>query len=382
MLVAVVTALCVPAVPLQAPQQRPAIVVTVENLAPSNGTYLTPVWVGFHDGSFDLYDSGVSASVAIERLAEDGDTGALSADFANLAAGGVQGVIASNDPSVPQLAPGSRASRLFEVDPLAQDSFSYGSMVIPSNDAFLANGNPLAHPVFDPMGQFIAQDAIVPGSAVLDAGTEVNDELPMNTGFFGQTTPNTGVTENGVVGAHPGFLPPSAGGILADPMFASADFKAPGYQALSLSFQLVDRGASHRFRGQILPQQEVTQTPIVSNARGFAWVSIDGATDEVRVRLVAGDLTGPVQAAHLHVGPIGQNGAITVNLGAGIVQMGPNDVVIRGTFGASDVIGPLSGEQDRVGALLAELVAEGIYVNLHTAAHPAGELRGQLFAAP
>ena len=28
--------------------------VTIENLAPVNGVYLTPLWVGFHDGSFDI----------------------------------------------------------------------------------------------------------------------------------------------------------------------------------------------------------------------------------------------------------------------------------------------------------------------------------------
>lgn len=30
--------------------------VTVENLSPDAGTFLTPAWVGFHNGEFDLYD--------------------------------------------------------------------------------------------------------------------------------------------------------------------------------------------------------------------------------------------------------------------------------------------------------------------------------------
>jgi len=45
----------------------------------------------------------------------------------------------------------------------------------------------------------------VSGAEVLDGGTEVNDELPVNTAFFGQMAPNTGVAENGVVLEHPGF---------------------------------------------------------------------------------------------------------------------------------------------------------------------------------
>lgn len=43
------------------------------------------------------------------------------------------------------------------------------------------------------------------GSDVLDAGTEVNDELPENVAFLEQSSPNTGVDENGVVEIHPGF---------------------------------------------------------------------------------------------------------------------------------------------------------------------------------
>ena len=51
-------------------------------------------------------------------------------------------------------------------------------MVLPSNDAFVANGNPLAHPIFGADGSF--QDnfgLLVAGDVVLDAGSEVNDEL-------------------------------------------------------------------------------------------------------------------------------------------------------------------------------------------------------------
>lgn len=32
--------------------------VTVTSNAPTGGVYLTPLWVGFHDGSFDSYNGG------------------------------------------------------------------------------------------------------------------------------------------------------------------------------------------------------------------------------------------------------------------------------------------------------------------------------------
>ncbi len=204
--------------------------VTIENLAPTNGTYLTPVWVGFHNGAFDLYDSGVAASPALERIAEDGNFAPLRTAFAASGAGAVDGAVFGN--SIPQIMPGETTTAWFSVNPNAATSryFSYASMVVPSNDAFIANGNPLAFELFDASGNFHAVDFIVTGDRVLDAGTEVNDELPANTAFFGQATPNTGVDEHGVVHTHSGFKPVGSGGILDSANFANADFKASGYQ--------------------------------------------------------------------------------------------------------------------------------------------------------
>jgi len=65
---------------LQAQQQ---VRVTVSSNAPVGGVALTPVWVGFHDGSFDSYNGGLSSQVGLERLAEDGNNSVLAADFAN-----------------------------------------------------------------------------------------------------------------------------------------------------------------------------------------------------------------------------------------------------------------------------------------------------------
>ena len=45
-----------------------SVTVTIENLAPPNGGFLTPVWVGFHDGGFDLYDRGAATSPELERV--------------------------------------------------------------------------------------------------------------------------------------------------------------------------------------------------------------------------------------------------------------------------------------------------------------------------
>ena len=204
------------------------LTVTIENLAPQNGNFLTPVWVGFHDGTFDVFDLGSPASMSLERIAEDGNTGPLSMDFDASGAGSAQATIPG--PGGP-IAPGDIATFQIDVDGSLGTSryFSFASMVIPSNDAFVGNDDPLAFRVFDDDGTFLGANFFITGSEVLDAGTEVNTEIPLDTAFFGQLDPDTGTDEGGVVALHPGFLPAGSGGILDDPMFANADFTVDGY---------------------------------------------------------------------------------------------------------------------------------------------------------
>ncbi|MEO1404081.1 MAG: spondin domain-containing protein [Cyanobacteria bacterium J06635_1] len=219
--------------------------ITVDNLAPTNGNFLTPVWFGLHDGSFDIYDRDVSldAFPGTEALVEDGINEPLAERFSDTVPDGVQGNLFG--PNIPPVGPGESSSLTVEVD-TANQYFSYASMVIPSNDAFIANGNPLAHEIFDDAGNFIGADFVVLGSDVLDGGTEVNDELEFSTAFLGQATPNTGTDENGVVTEHPGFIP--GGRILSTTdfngfNFTGADFTADGYEVARFRVELVEDGA-------------------------------------------------------------------------------------------------------------------------------------------
>ncbi len=211
--------------------------VSIMNLAPSQGTFLTPMWFGLHNGSFDLYDNGQPISAQLERLAEDGSTAPISSLFTTTGAGLTQGTLNG----IGAIGPGQTASMTFEINGALSTSrfFSYASMIIPSNDAFIANGNPTLFQAFDSSGNFTAIDFIVGGDRVLDAGSEVNDELPANTAFFGQSSPNTGVTENGVVGTHSGFNVAAPGNILGSTMFANANFKQPGYNVARIRVESV-----------------------------------------------------------------------------------------------------------------------------------------------
>ena len=108
-------------------------------------------------------------------------------------------------------------------------------MLVPSNDAFFGNPNPIGHRIFNDDGSFKGDDFIVMGAGIRDAGTEFNDEIPQNTARLGQTVPNTGVTENGVVTTHAGFIP---GGNILTP-FPNGDFRPPGYQVAHVQISAV-----------------------------------------------------------------------------------------------------------------------------------------------
>ena len=156
--------------------------------------------------------------LGLERIAEDGDFSLISTDFnANktYVQGGVSGVFdttpvgtrVDGDVGGGPILPGKTVMKLFEVTPDASNGwFSYVSMVLPSNDYYVANGNPLARPLedlFTGAETSISFNIGLPGT-VNDAGTEVEDfATSLGNGLFsglpaGQPGPNEGADENEV----------------------------------------------------------------------------------------------------------------------------------------------------------------------------------------
>jgi len=68
-----------------------------------------------------------------------------------------------------------------------------------------------------------------------------------NTAFFGQSMPNTGTTENGVVTRHPGFI--RGGRILSAAQFANADFTGEGYQVARFEIAVVPEPSTYMLMG-------------------------------------------------------------------------------------------------------------------------------------
>jgi hypothetical protein len=95
-------------------------------------------------------------------------------------------------------------------------------------------------------------------------------------------------------------------------------------------------------------------------AKGDANVTYDTASKQVTWRITYSGLSGTPTAAHFH-GPA-QPGA-----NAGIAVRIPN-------VAAS----PVEGSATLTDAQAADLLAGRYYINIHTAANPAGEIRGQV----
>ncbi len=326
-----------------------AVRVTVHNQSPLFGTFQTPVWLGIHDGTFDIYDRGVAASPALESLAEDGSAALLNTDFdAATGTSVATSVLGTFGPADGPIAPNEVQSTVIHLDPTAAESrfLSWASMVIPSNDAFVANGDPLAHRIFSDAGAFMASTIVVAGADVLDAGTETNDEAPANTAFFGQAAPNTGMDENGTVEDHVGFI--SGGNILSDAMFAGADFNVIDPYTV-LEIDIADATAD------------------IVEPTGSAVATLDEANGMLTVDIAVGNLTGPATMLHLHRGAAGAAGAVEIDLFS-LVNVNADGVMTASGTVAIDA------------TQIALMRAGSMYFNLHTDMNPGGEVRGQVRA--
>lgn len=172
--------------------------ITVKNTSDAGGSFTTPFYFGFHDGSFDLFDVGETASAGLEALAEDGNFMPIAGERL-LVDPDSQGVVVAGAGG--PIAPQEVTSARITLAP-SQTHVSFGAMILPSNDAFVGTDEALV--LFDAHGRFKgAQTVVFDGGDVYDAGTEFNTEE--DAAFLNQTGPDTGLDEGGVVRLHEGF---------------------------------------------------------------------------------------------------------------------------------------------------------------------------------
>jgi hypothetical protein len=123
--------------------------------------------------------------------------------------------------------------------------------------------------------------------------------------------------------------------------------------ASSLSFaQVLNLGATLSGAAEVPPN--------ASAGMGQFQAEFDKATKTLRYTLRYSGLSGPVKAGHFH----------------GPAEAGKNAGVALGINNAGE--SPVQGSAVLTADQAADLLAGKWYVNLHTAANPGGELRGQL----
>jgi PEP-CTERM motif len=165
---ALVAAACLAgALPAQAALQN--VTVTVQNLAPASGIAFAPLHIGFHNGSFDSFNLGGVAGAGIISVAEGGSGTVWQADFAAAQPSANRGTVGG------LLLAGATASLTLTVHTALNPYFSFGAMVVPSNDFFIGNDDPMEYRVFGPGGNLAISSIGQSAREIWDAGSEVFD---------------------------------------------------------------------------------------------------------------------------------------------------------------------------------------------------------------
>ncbi len=124
----------------------------------------------------------------------------------------------------------------------------------------------------------------------------------------------------------------------------------------ALAFATPSMAAMVNLKATLSGKNEVP--PNTTAGTGEVTASYDSGSKKLTWKGHYSGLTGPATAAHFHAGAPGKNGAVAV-------PINPHGPSFEGSATLTD-------EQSR------QMLAGDWYVNIHTAAHKPGEIRGQL----
>ena len=208
---------------------------------------------------------------------------------------------------------------------------------------------------------------------------DTRDSLCVNITWTGLTGPVTGIhIHEGARGANGGVvtdLTPYINGNRISVVLTGADVSMNNVsKLLSGMFYLNIHTALNpngEIRGQLELETDWTYTSVLDGAQevpsvntaaygtGFFMVSKDLSV--IRYNVVVQDLSGAISGAHLHYGAAGTNGGVAEDLSPMV-----NGNVISGMISNPSAM------------LLDSMMMGKVYLNVHTANNPSGEIRGQL----
>ncbi|QDF39212.1 CHRD domain-containing protein [Bradyrhizobium symbiodeficiens] len=120
----------------------------------------------------------------------------------------------------------------------------------------------------------------------------------------------------------------------------------------------VSPASAEKLKATLDGKSEVPAT--TSSGTGTADLNYDAASKKLSWTVTYSGLSGPATAAHFH-------GPAEVGKNAGVAVAIPNAAA-----------SPVKGEATLTEAQAADLLGGKYYINIHTAANPGGEIRGQV----
>jgi hypothetical protein len=168
------------------------VTVRVENLAPANDISFAPLRFAFNSGIYDAFDIGEAATAPIISVAEGG-TGVDW--FPAFAAADPDAVLGS---TMGPLTPGqSFTTATFRVNTAQNRYFTFGAMVVPSNDLFIGNDDPREYLLFGDNGELLLPEILQTAGEIWNAGSEA--PIAANAAFLVIGNNDLRTPENGVV---------------------------------------------------------------------------------------------------------------------------------------------------------------------------------------
>jgi hypothetical protein len=136
----------------------------------------------------------------------------------------------------------------------------------------------------------------------------------------------------------------------------------------------VGLAAEKTFKAKLTGKDSVPA--VKTKASGDAEFKLSKDGRELSYKLNVKDIEN-VTAAHIHLGKKGANGLPVAGIFAGPKKEGVfKGVLAEGVIMDKDLMGDFQGKG--LDALVKEIKAGNTYVNVHTDAHPDGEIRGQI----